>query len=836
MSCSRFVHGPFLFWIVAPVLLSFGSPPSAFAHPPKHEVTEESHEPTLETYGEPTYPEEQRRAGIGGVVIVNLHITAEGNVDAVDLVRGVHPALDAAALAAARRLEFHPAIERGKPRAATVRFEYRFSPPGHTHTAPTPGTLASTAAPESLELSGIEAVNVVESVEAERPLTAASARIARDRDLRLRAIQGPGDLFRVAPGLMIVQHAGGGKANQYLLRGFDADHGTDIALSLDGLPINMVSHGHGQGYADANWVIPELVERVEVSKGPYFVENGDFSTAGSISLVTRDRGESFVSAGAGSFDTIRAVGMAAPVVNDRWRPLFAAEIVHTDGPFVSPENFKKYKYNLYGKLTYDLDARSRIAVATSAYSGSWNASGQLPNRAVEAGLVDFFGTLDPTEGGASSRRNAYATYRLRPDNFSEFLALAYVSRYDFTLYSNFTFFSRDPANGDGIEQWDNRTITGARASYRWLRQWRGILFDSSIGGSARADSIVNGLAYTRARERLAKVVESEIDESAVGLFVKEEVRLARWLRLVGGMRFDHFTFRVSDRLEDLLTQGSGTSGARGASRVSPKATLVLSPLESIDFFANYGHGFHSNDARGVVAQQDPVTPLTRTVGYEVGARARLLGRRLDVAAALWGIDIDSEIVWVGDEGTTEEAGATRRLGLELEGRLEILPWLFADVDVTFANAKFRQNAGNGQAVALAPRLTVSAGISAMHRSGARGGLRGLYIAERPATEDEFLRAEATTLVDAFAAYRWRSLELSLTMENLLNRRYKAAQFATVTRLAGEAPTSAPPPPGACPQGTRPSADETTGNFRGCEDVSFSPGNPFGLRVMATYYF
>jgi outer membrane receptor protein involved in Fe transport len=608
----------------------------------------------------------------------------------------------------------------------------------------------------------------------------------------------------------------------------------DIALSFDGLPLNMVSHGHGQGYADANWIIPELVERVEISKGPYFVENGDFATAGAVDLVSRSGAESFVSAGGGSFDTLRGVAIAAPTLGTSWQPLLAAELVQTDGPFEHPEDFKKY--NLYGKLTYHLDARSHIAVAASAYNGSWNASGQLPDRAVRSGQVGYFGALDPSEGGSSSRENVYATLRLRPDQNSEWSALAYRSHYGFNLYSNFTLFSRDPVNGDEIQQTDERSLTGGRASYRWLRQWRGMLFDSTVGGSARADSIHNGLAYVRQRERLQQVVDADIAESSVGVFAKEEVQLVRWLRLMAGVRFDHFTFGVDDRLEDLATQGTASSGSRGASRISPKTTVVVSPHPTTDLFVNFGYGFHSNDARGVVRLTDPVTPLTRAVGYELGARTRLLQSRLDLAVALWGLDIDSEIVWVGDEGTTEASGATRRLGVEAEARLQLRPWLFADLDVTWSDAKFKQNAGNAGAVALAPRLTVSGGISANHTSGVRGGLRGLHIAERPATEDGFLKAEATTLVDLFAAYRWRSLELSLTLENLLDRRYRSAQFATVTRLQNEAPTSAPPPPGACPAGTRAAADEGTGNFQGCEDLSFSPGNPFSLRLMASYYF
>jgi TonB family protein len=790
--------------------------------------------PVLRHYAAPEYPPEGRAHNQGGVVTLRLHVGETGEVEEVAVERGLGPTFDQAARTAARELSFHPAHLGGRAVAATLYFEYRFTPPGHTHTGPTAATEAELMpGGEPLQAEEIEHVTVVESVEEERPLTAASARTVRDRDLQLRPMQRPADLFRVTPGLLVVQHAGGGKASQYLLRGFDADHGTDVAFSLDGVPLNMVSHGHGQGFADPNWIIPELVERVEIAKGPYFVEHGDFSTAGAIDLVTRERSESFLSAGGGSFNSVRAVGIAAPALAAGWTPLLAAEMERTDGPFQNPEGFTRY--DLFARLTRDIDPRSRLSVTASAYNGSWNASGQLPTRAVRAGLVDFYGALDPTEGGTSARDNLYLSYRLRPDPSSEFRALAYLCHYDFTLYSNFTFFSADPVNGDQIEQRDRRSLAGAQASSRWLRQWRGILFDSTLGGSARADAIASGLHHDRARERLATLVDDDVTETAIGLYAKEEVQLTRWLRLVGGLRLDHFTFRVDDHREDLGTTGSATSGARGASQVSPKGTVVLSPHATTDLFLNFGYGFHSNDARGVVRGTDPATPLTRSLGYEVGARSRLFARRLEVAMALWGIDLGSETVWVGDAGTTEAAGATRRLGVELEGRAELRPWLFADLDVTWSDARFRENAGNGGAVALAPRLTVSGGLSAQHPRGWRVGLRGLYIAARPATEDGFLQAGSTALVDLFAAQRYRSFELSLTVENLLDRRQASAQFATVTRLAGEPPTSAPPPPSACPPGTRAASDQA-GAFRGCEDLSFSPGNPLALRLMATYHF
>ena len=790
--------------------------------------------PRLKTFVQPQFPvaPEEIGLGSGGTIIVSLHITVAGDVAAASIKRGLHPRLDGAALDASKQLKFHPAIFEGRAASTTIDFEYVVvSSKSTSAEQPEAAAVAVTAHEPPVQIEGIQHATL--HIEVERPISAASARSVRDRDLKLRPILRPGDLFRVTPGLMIVQHAGGGKANQYLLRGFDADHGTDIALSLDGVPINMVSHAHGQGYADANFIIPELVERVEVSKGPYFVENGDFSTAGSVNLVTGDHPESYVSLAGGSFDTLRTVAIAAPSVSPNLHPLVAAEVMHTDGPFENPENFNKL--NLYGKLTYDIDENQKLSWGASHYTGSWNGSGQLPDRAVRSGLVKFFGSLDPSEGGITNRQNLFASYSLRPSALSEFNAMFYLTRYDFSLYSNFTFLSRDPVNGDQIEQRDNRTIYGARSSYRWLKPWRSLLFDSSVGGSARADSIDNALSYTNKRERLATVKSDHVYEASVSAWAKQEMQIGSWVRLVAGLRADQFTFQVNDQLEDLSTIGSRSSGVRSRLLLSPKTSAIVSPGKTTDVFLNFGYGFHSNDARGVVLSQQPVTPLTSTRGYELGARMRVLGGRLESSLALWGIDVDSETVWVGDEGVTESGGATRRIGVEWEARWQILPWLFADADVTLADAKFRVNAGNGNAVALAPRLTGSGGLSALHPAGWRAALRGLYIASRPTTEDRFLQAEATAVVDAFAAYRWRSLELAVNIENVLNRRYKSAQFATITRVPGEAPTDAPAPQTACPTGTRVALAEN-GNFSGCEDVAFSPGNPLNLRITGSYYF
>jgi len=701
--------------------------------------------------------------------------------------------------------------------------------------------LCAVAAPAWAQLSEAEprsGVPFVTTVTAEKPESAASAQTVRDRDLWLRPIQRVSDILRVVPGLLTVQHAGGGKANQYLLRGFDADHGTDVAFSLDGVPINLVTHGHGQGFSDMNFIIPDLVERVEITKGPYFAEQGDFATAGSVNLVTRRHfASNQVSFSVDTLAGLRALAAASPeltILDGRLSPLFVAEVSHADGPFQNPEDFNKY--NVFAKLSYAIGPSTSLSLAASSYGGTWNASGQLPSRAVEKGRVDFFGYIDPTEGGASTRHQISLHFSHR-DAKSELSALAYYSLYTFKLYSNFTLFSADPVHGDEIEQGDSRQLGGLKAQYRRRHAWRWLRLDTSIGITVRHDAISNTLYHAQARQRLEPRADHDVKQTSLGAYLKEELAFSRWVRLCAGLRADYFVFDVTDRLAAPLSApnpAGRSSGIAGAGLLSPKASLIVSPHRAVDLFFNFGYGFHSNDARGVVRAVDPVTPLTAALGYEIGARTRLADR-LDLALSLWGLDLESELVWSGDEGTTEASSATRRLGLEFEARLRITDWLHYDLDFTANDARFRGNAGNGDAVALAPRFTVSSGLSVRTRFGLRGSLRFTGITPRPATEDEFLTAEGTYLVDAFVGYRFRFLEVSASIENLLNLRYKQAQFATTARLKDEPPTSAPPPPGACPAGTR-AQTGADGNFIGCEDVNFTPGSPINARFTVSLFF
>jgi outer membrane receptor protein involved in Fe transport len=320
--------------------------------------------------------------------------------------------------------------------------------------------------------------------------------------------------------------------------------------------------------------------------------------------------------------------------------------------------------------------------------------------------------------------------------------------------------------------------------------------------------------------------DASVREGSLGLYAQEDITFTPWLRAVLGLRGDLFGFDVDDHLEDLGTQDTKSSGVRQASRVSPKASLVFGAIPATELYLNAGAGFHSNDARGVVRQPDPVTPMTQARGYELGARTRLFDA-LDLAGSFFLLDLDSELVWAGDEGTTEARGPTRRRGLEAEARLRILPWLFADADLTVSRATFVGNAGNADAVALAPKLIVAGGISARHPGGTYGRVGVIHLGDRPATEDRVLTAEGFTRVDATVGYRASWFEATLGLQNVLNTEWREAQFANVSRLPDETG------PESCPEGTRPAGEDA---FQGCEDMHFTPGAPFNAQASITLFF
>ncbi len=777
--------------------------------------------PRLVERAEPRYPDAARLAGIGCTVLLELTIAPDGAVSDAKVSRSTAPGhgFEEAALEAARKARFEPARLDGVAVASQINYQLRFEP------APPP-TLHDTA----VAAPGPE---YEARVEGERPFTAASATTVHDRDFLLRPRFTPEDILRVVPGLVLAQHQGGGKADQLFLRGFDADHGTDVAVSIDGVPVNLPSHAHGQGYADLHFLIPEAIERLDIRKGPYFADLGDFDTAGAVNLVTRSKFEhSSVSAMAGVFPTLsgqrtdgtarwfsgyRMLGIAAP--GGDLSPYFAAEVYGTGGPFLHSENLERY--NLFAKATAQLSPSSQFSLLAMAYSSSWHGSGQIPARAVDSGAIDRFGAIDPSEGGVAQRQQVIASLVTRPDARSKFSATLSAIHSDLALFSDFTFFAADPVHGDEIEQDDHRVVL-----YGALRYERsdGFLL-STIGAQYRADLSDVALWRVQQRARLAQCLQvanpcvstsdRQVDAAA---YVQEDLRPVPWLRVVLGLRSDTFHFNV---------QGLGGDPAAQHSILSPKASVVLSPASSLDLYLNFGSGFHSNDARSAV-ETGGAGALPRALGYEVGARTRLLDGRVELSAALWRLDLESELLWNGDTGGTAASGATRRVGLDFEGRWQVLDWLYADLDVSLATSRYKADSGNGEAVALAPPRIVTGGLTAQHPSGLRASLRARHIGTRPATQltsadgvppctpslgpDDrcYLVAESYTVFDAALAWSMRHWTTTLIAQNLSNAHYREAQFGNVSRLAGEP--------------------------HAVQDIHYTPGNPLGVQLALTYEF
>ncbi|MCG3153571.1 MAG: Vitamin B12 transporter BtuB [bacterium] len=678
-------------------------------------------------------------------------------------------------------------------------------------------------------------------VQADRPYSAASSRAVREFDLRVRPNRSAQELLQTAPGLIIAQHAGGGKAEQIFLRGFDADHGTDVNISVDGMPVNMVSHGHGQGYADLHFIIPEVIDGLEVYKGPYFAEFGDLATAGAVAMRTRDHIESnLVRLEGGQFETYRLTTLyQIPNAGIHNNAYLAGQFYGTDGPVDSPQGFRRV--NLFGKFHTHLNENSKLSVDIGGFSSAWDASGQIPQRAVAAGLIDRFGSLDDLEGGTTGRQNLNLAYEAHGEGNSEFLLRAYTTRYNFKLFSNFTFFLNDPVNGDMIEQTDTRTLLGLNSRYRFHHDIGGMLATATLGGGYRADDIAVALWRSPNRVRQQALVDSDVFQRSLYLWAQEEIIFSPMLRLQLGLRGDYFTYDVEDHLEGAPSALPHASGFAQKTILSPKANLVISPAHAIDVFVNVGTGFHSNDARDVViakrvtdsirrfkrqglsdeeissrlaaANLDPAIrndeTLPRATGGEMGFRLRA-SHRLNFGVAAWGLNLEREFVYVGDEGATELSGRTQRYGLDLEARFGLTSWLYADADLNLSRGKLRDEPADADEIPLAPRLTSTGGLTVKHPSGYEGSLRYRHLGDRPANEANTVTALGYTVLDLTAGYRFGNYQLNVILENLTDTEWNEAQFDTESRLPNE---------------TEP-----------VSELHFTPGNPRNVRVGLSYFF
>ena len=620
------------------------------------------------------------------------------------------------------------------------------------------------------------------SIIGERPVAASSQQFIPDKEILLQPLGRPAEVLRLIPGFIAVEHSGGaGKADQYFLRGIDADHGTDVAFFTDGMPINLRTHAHGQGYTDLNFIIPETIERLDVYKGSYLPEYGDFATAGTVNFRTRQVvQEGVVQAAGGQFDTARTLLMFSPT-KEKVRTLFAAEGYYTNGPF---QNDNRYlRGNLLGKMTTNLTSRDELSLTGTFHQSRWNGSGEIPLRAVNSGTLDRFGAVDPSEGGDTLRSTARLNYHYDTISGGQFFANAYGQYYRLDLFTNFTFFLNDPINGDGIQQSDRRVIYGGDIGYKQRGEVWGVPSIGTIGFQTRVDDIHARLGIQTTRMPTGTTTDSDVLEASYAPFVKAEVQPTSWMRLAGGLRAETFTFDVRNRCTTCADQPAGRTSS---GIVLPKMNLILGPWAGTEFFANYGEGFHSNDARSAVATGS--SPLARARTYEVGVRSKPWGsERVELIATLWQLDLKSELVFVGDEGTTEIRGATRRQGVEVAGRGQVWGPLYLNGSVTWTKAEFR----NGDAIPLAPEVSAYGAVLLRWPEGLTSQLQATYLGVRPLIEDRSVQSPSWIVFDLSERYQLPiklshgRLEAFLFIRNLFDTKWEQAIFAFESQLRNE---------------------------------------------------
>jgi hypothetical protein len=628
------------------------------------------------------------------------------------------------------------------------------------------------------------------------PQNMASQTSVTGGDLNARPVTRPGEVLEAVPGLIVTQHSGEGKANQYFLRGYNLDHGTDMAIWVDDVPVNMRTHAHGQGYADVNWLMPETINSLDIRKGPYFADEGDFGSAGNLHIGLIDSVPKAVAqVTAGSFGYRRFFGMDAAKVGDGTL-LIAGETGTYDGPWANPDDMRK----LNGLVRYTQGtALDGFSITGMAYSNRWTSTDQVPQRAIDSGQIDRFGSEDPTDGGKTNRF-ALSGRIAGTDDAGSWKANAYIVKSQLDLFNNFTYFLNDPVLGDQFHQHDDRIMAGGNASRTLDGALAGRPMQTTFGVQTRYDDIALALTDTFQRSFLSNVRSDKVGEASIGVYAQSTVAWTNWLRTTVGWRGDYYDAHVNSIFDP------NNSGHVGAGIGSPKFTLALGPFDKTEFFVGAGYGMHSNDARGATITEDPGDPATRlsaspllvrTKGVETGVRTRIVSG-LDSSLSLFLLDQDSEIVFVGDAGDTEASRPSRRYGVEWTNRYRPLSWLDVDADLAVTHARFQGYDGEqadlyaslagfpqaqignapGNYIPNAPAMVASAGITLGEKTGPFAALRWRYLASSPLTEDNAFRSPATSIFNGRIGYRnadgWR---IQLDVLNLLNTKANQITYA-----------------------------------------------------------
>ena len=632
-------------------------------------------------------------------------------------------------------------------------------------------------------------------------------------DIAIRDISNSQEVLRLVPGLFIGQHQGGGKAEQIFLRGFDCDHGTDISLNADNMPVNMVSHAHGQGYADSHFIIPETIGSIHYKKGSYDAEKGDFCTSGYVDFHTLNSlPYNTVKIEGGMFNTFRLLGMfsmlgeKAKHKQQSWYT--AADYRYTDSYFDNPQHFNRFNFftKYYGRIANT----TWLSFSASTLYSTWDASGQIPERAVSEGIVGFYGALDTNEGGITSRTNANAQFITTLHNGDMIRNQLYYSYYTFDLHTDFTFYLVDTVNGDEIRQKEARNMFGYKGSYEHVGYVGSARLNMETGIQFRGDATNHSaLSHTMDRYILLNNIKlGNISEFSVSAYVNETLRLNERFSINAGLRFDHFYYGYYNELSsDSSFLGTGQYKVNDHSLI-PKLSFYYNPNENLQFYLSLGKGFHSNDARSVVAGRGDLS-LPATHGADLGTVFKPSGN-LIIHAALWYITLDQENVYSGDGGEVVFSGKTKRAGFDFSARYQPMQFLFLDLDLNYAHGRSVDDPKGQNFIPLAPVWTSTGGITYSKLNGFNGSLRYRFMGDRPANENYSLTAVGYFVTDFVLNYTKKNYEIGLTINNILNTKWNETQFDTVTRLKGEA---AP-----------------------VDEICFTAGTPFAARLSFSVFF
>lgn len=637
-----------------------------------------------------------------------------------------------------------------------------------------------------------------------RDRISASEGIVISETIKLKPMYNAGEIAELVPGVISTGHSGGGKANQSFLRGFNLDHGTDFASSVDGVVVNNPSHAHGQGYTDLNFVIPELVQEIAYKKGVYSVEDGNFSSAGSMNMkyfTTLKKGS--IKVEGGSFNHRRALVMDS-IQSLKGTFIYAGESSYYNGPWSNPDNYKKSN----SVIGYSFGDESKgYSIKNSAYGGKWNATNQIPERAIERGRNPYsldndglgrFESGDTSDGGKSNRVSTTFEAHKNDSRFSSKI-LIYNVYSDLDLFSNFTFYLKNQVRGDQIQQKEYRTTSGLKMSQSISHSFLGFNLIDTVGVHVRRDYIQNGLYESENRNQIDKLKENRIKEINFSPFYENRIKWSDKIKTVVGVRGEIFNFLVEDRMglerydeyreTNFLSLSSYLDSPNSkinenAKLVNPKGSLVLGPFNKVEFFFNAGYGFHSNDARGLLRSDSKVTPLSQTKGKEIGIHNHYF-KNLSTNLIFWTLDLESELVFIGDEGSTEPTRSSTRKGIECNNNLLITTHLSLTADISVSRAKYIQYDTLGDTVPLSARTIFNSSLN--YSSNKWGGsINYKYFGSRPLTEDDYVKSSPATYLNGMISYLFFEDWVGrVEVFNILNSRIDRIQYYYPTRLRNE---------------------------------------------------